>query len=99
MFLGNLLSDREIWNVLIMLCVGYDIVEERESNNLWKLIFLKFLLTLKFFSASWLAWGTECGEQTPLRSAVVSVNTEKCLMQKGVDCRIMHIGEKLHRKH
>ena len=66
LFRWDLLSDRKIQDVLIILSLGYHTVEKRESNSFWRPVFLKFLLILKFFQYCGWTGGTECSEQTPL---------------------------------
>lgn len=65
LFGWDLLSDRKIRGVLLILSLGYHTVERRESNRFWRPVFLKFLPILKFFQYCGWTGGTECSEQTP----------------------------------
>ena len=86
----------KVWDVLIMLSLGYHKVERRESNSFWRPIFLKFLLIWKFFQYCGWTRGTGGSEQTPLYCSSESRCRRTCV-NKGIPYRITGIGEKLYR--
>ena len=88
----------KIWDVLIMLSLGYHKVGRRKANSFWRPIFLKFLLIWKFFQYCGWTRGTECSEQTPLY-CYSECRYRKMHVNKGIPYRITGIGENLYRKY